>query len=270
MAPLRTAQGVLTDAVSDLMRERVSVDGASRTDSGVHARGQVAAFSVADPRVPVERIAMALNTRLPADLEVRGACLVPDSFDPIRDCLSKSYSYRLRHGCEGRPSGLDGRADPFERHTTAQCRHPLDVARMKSAAAQMVGTHDFRSFAHAPEQRESTVRTVHGCVVVELSPGVIRIDVSGGGFLYHMVRIMVGTLVEVGRGRLEPDSIAQIISARDRGSAGPTMSPAGLCLEWVHYESSKESSKESSNGTGEASAENANPHPAQSSEDSIP
>lgn len=232
---LRTAQGVLTDAVSNLMRERVTVDGASRTDSGVHARGQVAAFSIADPRIPVDRMVMALNTRLPQDLEVRGAWDAEDSFDPIRNCRSKGYSYRLRHGCEGRPSGLEGRADPFERRTTAQCRHPLDIARMRTAAELMIGTHDFRSFAHCPEQRESTVRTVHTCSVIEPSPGVVRVDVAGGGFLYHMVRIMVGTLVEIGRGRFEPESVTEILEARNRARAGPTMSPSGLCLEWVHY-----------------------------------
>lgn len=236
LPPLRTAQGVLTDAVSDLMRERITVDGASRTDSGVHALGQIAAFSIAEPRIPVDRIAMALNTRLPADIEVRGVWRVADSFDPIRNCRSKNYFYRLRHGCDGRPAGLDGRADPFERRTTARCRHPLDAARMKTAAALMVGTHDYRSFAHCPEQRESTVRTIHTCTVIEPAPGIVRIDVSGSGFLYHMVRIMVGTLVEVGRGRFEPESIVDILAACDRGRAGPTMSPVGLCLEWIHYD----------------------------------
>jgi len=232
---LRTAQGVLTAAVCDLMRERITVHGASRTDSGVHALGQVAAFSIADPRVPVERMAMALNTRLPKDIEVRGVWRVADAFDPVRSCRSKNYFYRLRHGCAGRPDGLNGRADPFERRTTAQCRHPLDAVRMRAAAALIVGTHDFRSFAHNPDQRESTVRTVHTCTIVEPAAGIMRIDVSGSGFLHHMVRILVGTLVEVGRGRFEPESVADILAARDRARAGKTMSPVGLCLEWIHY-----------------------------------
>ena len=233
--PLRTVQGILTAAVSDLMREPIQVNGASRTDAGVHARGQVAAFSAANSRIPVERVAMALNTRLPPDLEVRDAREVSATFDPIRDCVSKGYSYRLRHGCDGRPAGLDGRADPFERRTTAQCRFALDVARMRAAAAQMVGTHDFRAFAHGPDQRETTVRTVHTITVVEEARGIIRLNVSGSGFLHHMIRIMTGTLVEIGRGRIEPTEVGAIIASGDRGRAGPTMSASGLCLEWIHY-----------------------------------
>ena len=251
LPPLRTAQGVLTDAVSDLFREKVNVDGASRTDAGVHARGQVAAFSIANPRIPIERLGMALNTRLPRDIEVRDARRVGDGFDPVRDCVSKSYSYRLRHGCEGRPEGLEGRADPFERLTTAQVRHELDVQTMSAAAGMMVGTRDFRAFAHNPDQRETTVRTVHTVTVTGLDAGVVRFDVAGSGFLHHMIRIMVGTLVEVGRGHLPAGSVAEIIASRDRSRAGRTMPPEGLCLEWIHY----------GGADGACSAERATPEP---------
>lgn len=236
LEPLRTVQGVLTDAVSDLFDRRVNVDGASRTDAGVHARGQVAAFSIDDPRIPADRMTMALNTRLPPDMEVRDARMVCDDFDPVRDCVSKGYSYQLRHGFQGRSHGLIGRADPFERRSTAQVRPTLDCARMRAAASAMVGTHDFRSFAHNPEQRETTVRSVYTCSVLEPAEGIVRIEVSGSGFLHHMIRIMVGTLVEVGRGRIDPGAIASIIESRDRGNAGPTMKPQGLCLEWIHYQ----------------------------------
>ncbi len=232
---LRTAQGVMTDAATDLFRTKIILDGASRTDAGVHARGQVAAFTVESPRIPVERVAMALNTRLPEDIEVREAALAPDDFNPIRHCISKSYSYHLRHPTVGRPSGLDGRADPFERHFTAHVRHALDLAAMRQAATHLVGTHDFRSFAHNPEDRETTTRTIHSLSVNVAREGVLRFDVAGGGFLHHMVRILVGTLVEVGRGRIAAQSLPEIVAARDRSHAGPTMQPEGLRLEWIHY-----------------------------------
>lgn len=232
---LRTAQGVLTEAVHDLVGAAIPVLGASRTDAGVHARGQVASFSIDQLRIPVERISMALNTRLPRDLEVVAADEVDESFDPVRSCVSKSYSYRLRMADGTRPRGLEGRATPFERRFTTVCRHPIDVARVRAAAARVVGTHDFRAFAHEPDQRETTIRTVLGCAITNPEPGIIRFDVSGSGFLHHMVRILVGTLVEVGRGRLEPSDIDRIIAQRDRSEAGPTMPPEGLCLEWIHY-----------------------------------
>lgn len=235
LTPLRTAQGVLTDAVSNLMRERVSVNGASRTDAGVHARGQVAAFSIEQARVPIERLPMAINTRLPPDIEVREARLVCDTFDPVRDCLSKSYSYRLRHGSEGRPPHVNGRPDPFDREMTSHCHQTLNLSSMQTAAAQMTGTRDYKAFAHCPDQRETTVRTVHTCTVHAISPGLLRFDVSGSGFLYHMVRIMVGTLVDVGRGRLDAGSIGEVMDSCQRKRAGQTMPPQGLCLEWIHY-----------------------------------
>lgn len=235
LEPLRTAQGVLTTAVSDLMSHRVVVHGASRTDAGVHARGQVAAFSIEATRVPIERLAMAINSRLPRDIEVRDAQVVAEGFDPVRDCFSKNYSYRLRHGSAGRPLQVNGRPDPFDRCMTAHCRQELDLARMRLAASAMTGTRDYKSFAHCPEQRETTIRTVHTCTVVEIGAGLLRFEVSGSGFLYHMVRIMVGTLVDVGRDKLDPQSIPEIIASCDREQAGQTMPPEGLCLEWIHY-----------------------------------
>jgi tRNA pseudouridine38-40 synthase len=231
---LRTAQGAITDAVADLFQVRVPVDGASRTDSGVHARGQVAAFTLAQTRIPHERLALALNTRLPRDIEVLEAALAPDSFDPVRDCLSKSYSYTLQHGTTAGGVATT-RAGVFARRTTAHVRHPLDLAAMRSGASHMIGTHDFRAFAHHPEQRETTTRTVYGVTVTALDEGLVRFDVAGSGFLHHMVRIMVGTLVEVGRGHLAPAAIGDVIASRDRSRAGRTMPPEGLCLEWIHY-----------------------------------
>ena len=231
--PLRTVQGELQRVVQDVVREPLTVVGASRTDSGVHARGQVAAFDAADMRVPLDRLPDALNARLPGDIEVREAAEAAPDFDPISGCVSKCYSYTLVHG--DAHVRTPGRAGVFERRACAAVRPALDVAAMRAAAAHFPGTKDFRAFAHDPDARETTVRTVHTLTVIDRAPGLVRIEVSGAGFLHHMVRIVVGTLVEAGRGRIAPGDVPGIIAGRERAAAGPTMPPEGLCLEWIHY-----------------------------------
>jgi len=233
MEPLRTVQGELQRVVQDVVREPVTVVGASRTDAGVHARGQVAAFDAVDMRVPCERLPDALNSRLPRDIEVREARLVAPDFNPIGGCLSKCYSYTLVHG-DARVC-MAGRAGVFERLTVAAVRPALDVGAMRTACGFFVGTHDFRALAHDPDARETTVRTINTLTVVQRAPGLVRIEVSGSGFLHHMVRILVGTLVEVGRGRIPPGDVAGFLVGRERSAAGRTMPPEGLCLEWIHY-----------------------------------
>lgn len=228
--PLRTVQGVLNDAVTLVTRRPADVVGASRTDAGVHARGQVAAFS-SDHRVPVERLAMALNARLPPDVRVLEARPTAEHFDPISWAISKCYRYTIAHDAR--------RASPellFARRTTWTTWHRLDAGLMRQAAAQVIGTHDFGSFAHASHGRQSTVRTVHGCHVWEPQPGRIIVEVAGSGFLYNMVRIIAGTLVDVGRGHLPPDAVRRALTTGDRQFVGPTLPPHGLCLEWVAYD----------------------------------
>lgn len=252
MEPLRTVQGELQRVVQDVVREPLTVVGASRTDSGVHARGQVAAFDAADMRVPLDRLPDALNARLPGDIEVRAASAATSDFDPISGCVSKCYSYTLVHGdmCARTP----GRAGVFERRFTAAVRPRLDALAMRAAGGCMVGTHDFRAFAHDPDARETTVRTVHTLTVIERAPGLVRIEVSGGGFLHHMVRILVGTLVEVGRGRIAASDVPAIIAGRERSAAGPTMPPEGLCLEWIHYPAERAEAAASSAHGGKGGA----------------
>lgn len=228
-APLRTVQGVLEDAVAEVIQGRVPVVGASRTDAGVHAFGQVASFA-AEHRVPIDRLALAINARLPQDVCVRRAEAVHDGFDPISDCTSKCYRYTIEHG-SNEPDG----ALVFERRTVWRTWHRLDLERMRAAAALVVGTHDFAAFAHIDHGRETTVRTVHGCSVIEVRPGRAVVEVAGSGFLYNMVRIIAGTLVEVGRGRNEPASVRQALATRDRTLAGPTLPAHGLRLEWITY-----------------------------------
>ena len=226
---LRTVQGVLEAAVATAVKRRVIVMGASRTDAGVHGFGQVAAFT-AETRIPVERMALAINARLPHDVRVRSAEVAPNTFDPISDCVSKCYRYSIAHG----DLGTDGNL-LFEKRYVWSTRHPLDHTRMAAAAAVLVGTHDFAAFAQASHGRETTVRSIYGCTVISPQPGRITIEVAGNGFLYNMVRIIAGTLVEVGRGKIDVAHVREALATCDRSATGPTMPPHGLRLEWVRY-----------------------------------
>ncbi|MDZ4828684.1 MAG: tRNA pseudouridine(38-40) synthase TruA [Phycisphaerae bacterium] len=228
-APLRTVQGVLNHAVQIAVGMPLSVVGASRTDSGVHAIGQVAAFT-AETRIPIDRLGYAISARLPEDVQVTDASLAPDSFDPIRDAVSKCYRYTIAF-----PLTRPRHPPLFERRYVCWHIQPLDVALMQAAAQKLVGEHDFAAFAHALHGRESTVRRIHQCVVTSPSPGRVHIDVAGNGFLYNMVRIIAGTLAEVGRGRLTPNDVANALAARDRSLSGQTFPAQGLCLLWIHY-----------------------------------
>jgi len=228
-SPLRTVQGEIDAALVRVMRQPVTTRGASRTDAGVHAVGQVAAFN-AETTIPVERVSLALTSALPSDVRVVAAADVPATFDPIRDAVAKGYRYRIRHG-----SPPTTWPDLERRGWSATVWPELDAAAMGEAAAMLVGTHDFTSFAHTHHGRESAVRTILRCGVVEEQPSQLRIEVVGTGFLYNMVRIIAGTLVEVGRGRRRPQEIPEMLAARDRRSTGPTMPPEGLCLMWIEY-----------------------------------
>jgi tRNA pseudouridine38-40 synthase len=222
-------QGVVQEAVSDLLRQRVDVVGASRTDSGVHAVGQVAAFT-AEVRVPLERLAAAITARLPRDVQVVQAERVHDAFNPIGDARSKCYRYTIEHTSHPHhPRPL------FDRDLVFATPYALDLARMQDAARGLVGTYDCASFAQVDHGRATTVRTVFDCIARSPAPRRIEIEVAASGFLYNMVRIIAGTLVEVGRGRLDPSAMASIIAARDRRMAGPTLPPQGLCLRWIWY-----------------------------------
>ncbi len=227
--PLRTVQGVLSECVTRVLRQPVVVTGASRTDAGVHALGQVAAFD-AEFSMPIERLPLALTSRLPGDVQVRHAAIAADDFDPIADAVSKCYRYRL---ASAEPPQ---RWPPLlERRLEAWTRASLDLERMNAAAARLVGEHDFAGFAQIDHGRKTTVRTIHSCEVREPRPGTFEIDVAGSGFLYNMVRIIAGTLHEIGRGRCEPDRVDEILLGGDRRKAGPTMPAHGLCLLWIRY-----------------------------------
>lgn len=225
--PLRTAQGVLEDAVIRVVREPIVLTGASRTDAGVHAHGQVAAFTTTRD-IPPNKLPRAITAKCPADIQVHAAEVVPGHFDPITHAVDKKYGYQIQHGPVLPPL--------FDRRTTWRTHHRLDPVPMRIAASLLVGRHDFAAFAQASHGRYSTVREIFQCDVLETGDNRLKIEVRGSGFLYNMVRIIAGTLVEVGRGALQPDDITSSLESGDRLSCGPTLGPQGLCLEWIRHE----------------------------------
>jgi len=222
-----TIQQRIEESASDVLGEPVTVFGAGRTDAGVHALGQVANFHTQNLSVPLAGLRRAMNSRLPRDIAVTSAQHVDDEFHASRSAVGKTYLYRI-WVAPARPVMLAGQVYHYFR--------PLDLASMQQAARGLLGRHDFRGFATSAEQRKDTNRTIFSCRVAQIGPE-IRIAVTGDGFLYNMVRNIVGTLIEIGRGRWRPSQIAAIISSRDRRHAGPTAPPDGLYLQCVHYDS---------------------------------
>lgn len=219
---LRTVQSVLQRAVREVVREPVIVSGASRTDAGVHARGQTASFTASDARrgATDDRLMQAINARLTPDVMVTAAQRVHDDFNVISDCVRKWYRYTL-HTSRERPL--------WDRRYVHHVYAPLDVDRMQAAASLLVGEHDFAAFAAAGHGRETTIRTVYACRARQCGPR-INIDIIGNGFLWNMVRIVAGTLIEVGRGRKTLEVVARALQEKDRRLAGQTMPGRGLCL----------------------------------------
>lgn len=229
-APLRTVQGVLEGALAAVFGTVIRAQGASRTDAGVHAKDQVVAFS-AESRIPLERLVPAINARLPEDIRVLSAHPAPPEFDPSVHCASKGYRYRIRP-----EAGRSAPTPLFDRRTILHTWHRLDSEAMARAAPAFEGTRDFLAVTSADHGRESTVRTIHSCRVWRTGAHDLAIDVAGPGFLYNMVRIIAGTLVAVGLGRIAPDEVPAILDSLDRRRAGPTLPPHGLTLEWIHID----------------------------------
>ncbi len=219
-----TIEEVLNGALSGLLGEAVTVTGASRTDAGVHALGNVAVFDTAT-RIPAEKISFALNQRLPEDIVVQDSCEVPSDWHPRYRKSKKTYEYRILNRTFRLPSR---RLDTYFFH------YPLDEGRMREAAAWLKGEHDFKSFSSIHAQAQTSVRTIYDCEV-ERERDVITIRVTGNGFLYNMVRIIAGTLIRAGTGELAPERMPEILSACDRSAAGPTAPPQGLTLMKIEY-----------------------------------
>jgi tRNA pseudouridine38-40 synthase len=221
-----TIQGTIEAAFEKLTAQSVEVIGSSRTDAGVHALGQVAHVVLTDCPIPTENFQSALNNILPDDIIIADVQDVPDDFDAISNTVSKQYYYFIHTGPIRYVLGRNQWHRPGS----------LDVDKMNEAAQYLVGKHDFKSFASAADQRESSVRTISHCIVKQGCSNPIIISVAGDGFLYNMVRNIVGTLVEIGRGRWQPEYIQDILDAKDRTAAGPIAPACGLCLMEIFYE----------------------------------
>jgi len=218
-------QGLLEDALAELDEAAVTVLGAGRTDAGVHALGQVAAFTLTRA-IAADAVGRALNVRLPLSVRVLEAEEVPADFHPQFAATSKTYRYRIWNSDV---------VSPFERLYAWHVFGALDVAAMNEAARVLEGTHDFAAFQGTGSDVKTTERTVFSSLVVSNHEPVIRYEVCGGGFLRHMVRAMVGTLVEIGRGRRSPDWMREVVASRKRSDAGVTAPAAGLFLVRVDY-----------------------------------
>lgn len=219
-----TVQERLEQTLERVLGEPVKITAAGRTDAGVHALGQAVSFTTRNP-IPLPNLVRALNDALPVDVAIAGAQVVAERFHPRRDAVSKLYSYRILN--RELPS-------PFICRYAWHVPEPLDLELMQAAAEKLLGEHDFAAFCASGSSVKSTVRRLSRLDLTR-EGDLIEIRAQANGFLYMMVRIIVGTLVEVGRGRLSVEEVGRILVARDRSRAGPTAPPQGLCLVAVSY-----------------------------------
>jgi len=222
---LPTVQGALIDGIRKLIGEEVEVSGSSRTDAGVHALGQVANFKTASD-ISLYNVLRGLNFHLPADITIRQVEEVPLEFDSRHDSKGKTYIYKIINRPQ-RPAML--------RRFAWHVWKPLDIALMAEAASHIIGEKDFASFMAADAQVRHSMREVYSVQIRRGDDGIVEIEVLGRAFLRHMVRIMAGTLVEVGIGRIRPEAVAHIIAAQDRRRAPRTAPPHGLTLIRIEF-----------------------------------
>lgn len=220
-----TVEEVLNRTISKLTGEDIHVIGASRTDSGVHARGNVAVFDTASS-IPAQRMAYALNQKLPDDIVIVSSEEVAKDWHPrYQDVIAKTYEYHIYNAKV---------PDPLKRRTTAFVSYELDVEKMREGAAYLVGEHDFVSFCNVRTNVEDTIRTIEDIQIHQEGAEII-IRIRGNGFLYNMVRIIAGTLIRVGRGYYEPQKVQEILESKKRTEAGVTAPPQGLVLTEIKY-----------------------------------
>ncbi len=222
----RTVQQTLAEAFATALREPVRIVGAGRTDTGVHATGQVIAFDVSRAPSDVAAVERSVNGILADDVAVRQLERAVDDFDPRRDAIQRAYKYRIWNAPV---------RSPTERRTSWHVRWPLDVEAMEAAARVFVGQHDFASFQGADKIERPSVRRVDRSEIVREGEW-LTYRIEANAYARHMVRNIVGQVVEVGQGRCTADEVAEILRACDRQRAAPPAPPQGLFLEWVRYE----------------------------------
>ena len=219
-----TIEGVLNETLSKVLKEKIQVIGASRTDAGVHAYGNVAVFDSETP-IPGDKLMFALNPYLPEDVRIVDSCQVPDDFHPRYCDSEKTYEYRILN----RKFPV-----PTERLYSYFYHYKLDVDKMREATSYLIGRHDFASFCGTGAQVKSTVRTLTG-IDIWRDGDIVTIRVKGEGFLYNMVRIIAGTLIQVGNGQYPPERVKKILDACDRSVSGPTAPAHGLTLMGIEF-----------------------------------
>ena len=217
-------QQVIEEALCQLLGQKVDLRSSGRTDAGVHARGMPAAFTTST-NLPLKAYVEGTNRFLPPDIAIQSAIEVPNGFKPIADALAKHYRYTLR---------VSPIRSPLERFQAWHLRENLDIEAMQKAAVQFVGHHNFAAFRASNCAAKTTVRRIDSVTITQENDNII-IVVVGGGFLKNMVRVMTGTLVEIGRGRFEPEYIQNLLQSGDRKQAGVTAPACGLCLMEVYY-----------------------------------
>ncbi len=220
-----TIQQVVEEALSKLNKKKVQITGAGRTDAGVHALGQVANFLLDIP-IPIAKIPIALNTELPADIICKKAEEVPVNFHSRHHTRAKTYRYRILN---------DNFNSVFKRNFVYKVHKNLDIELMKKAAKMIIGKHDFAAFVAAGSSVTSTVREIYKLAIYKVDDNEIWIDVTGDGFLYNMVRIIAGTLIEAGKGKRTANNIKTTIENKNRKFAGITAPAQGLTLLEVFY-----------------------------------
>lgn len=220
----RTIQGKLEAVLSEILSEKIEVAGSGRTDAGVHARQQVCSFH-AETAMGTDEILLQLRRYLPEDIGAMSLSVAPPRFHARLSCKGKTYVYRIWNSTE---------PNVFERKYMCCFPDALDTAAMKKAAALLCGEHDFSSFCANKHMKKSTVRRID-CIDIDRTGNELRLRFTGNGFLYNMVRILVGTLLEVGCGKRSPESMEELLVAKDRASAGFTAPAHGLTLWDVYY-----------------------------------